>query len=88
MRSVSVRVRTRFALCRIRSRSMTRGALRVRAAAAEARFDRVQRVEQSGRREIGVAGDDRVQILRRRRIDRIGLDETADADDVHHVRNS
>ena len=55
------------------------------ASSAEARFDRVQRVEQGCRREVGIAGHDRVLILRWRRFDRIRFDEAADADDVDHA---
>jgi len=55
------------------------------APAAEAGLDGVQRVEQRPGLEIGVPSDDGVQVLRRRRIDRIGLDEGADANDVNDV---
>ena len=55
------------------------------AAAAKAGLDGVQRFEQRPRLEIGVTGDHGVQIFRRRRVHRIGLDEGADADDVDDV---
>jgi hypothetical protein len=56
-----------------------------RAATSEAGLNSLQRIEKSAWLKIGVAGNYGVQVLWRRRIDRLGFDERADADYMHDL---